>query len=81
MDNSVSPQNSLVSVHNLSFSRGNKKIFDDISLEFERGKITAIMGPSGTGKTTLLKLIGGQLFPEQGSITVDGNNVHQLTPI
>jgi phospholipid/cholesterol/gamma-HCH transport system ATP-binding protein len=78
MDNSVSPQNSLVSVQNLSFSRGNKKIFDDISLEFERGKITAIMGPSGTGKTTLLKLIGGQLFPEQGAISVDGNNVHRL---
>jgi phospholipid/cholesterol/gamma-HCH transport system ATP-binding protein len=36
------------------------------------------MGPSGTGKTTLLKLIGGQLFPEQGSIMVDGNNVHRL---
>jgi phospholipid/cholesterol/gamma-HCH transport system ATP-binding protein len=78
MDNSVSPQNSLVSVQNLSFSRGNRKIFDDISLEFERGKITAIMGPSGTGKTTLLKLIGGQLFPEQGAITVDGNDVHRL---
>jgi phospholipid/cholesterol/gamma-HCH transport system ATP-binding protein len=78
MDNRVSPQNSLVSVHNLSFSRGNKKIFDDISLEFERGKVTAIMGPSGTGKTTLLKLIGGQLFPKQGSVTVDGNNVHSL---
>jgi phospholipid/cholesterol/gamma-HCH transport system ATP-binding protein len=78
MDNSASPQNSLVSVQNLSFSRGNKKIFDDISLEFERGKITAIMGPSGTGKTTLLKLIGGQLFPKQGTINVDGNNVHRL---
>lgn len=78
MDNSVSPQSSLVSVKNLSFSRGNKKIFDDISLEFERGKITAIMGPSGTGKTTLLKLIGGQLFPEKGIINVDGNNVHRL---
>jgi phospholipid/cholesterol/gamma-HCH transport system ATP-binding protein len=62
----------------LSFSRGNKKIFNDISLEFERGKITAIMGPSGTGKTTLLKLIGGQLFPEQGIIIVDGNDVHRL---
>ena len=78
MDNSVSSANSLVSVQNLSFSRGNKKIFDDISLEFKRGKVTAIMGPSGTGKTTLLKLIGGQLFPKQGSIIVDGNNVHSL---
>ncbi len=79
MDNSVPPQNNLVSVQNVSFSRGKKKIFDDISLEFERGKITAIMGPSGTGKTTLLKLIGGQLFPEPGSIFVDGNNVHRLS--
>ncbi len=78
MANSAPPKNSLVSVQNLSFSRGKKKIFDDISLEFERGKITAIMGPSGTGKTTLLKLIGGQLFPEQGTVIVDGNNVHRL---
>jgi phospholipid/cholesterol/gamma-HCH transport system ATP-binding protein len=78
MENSVSSQNSLVSVQNLSFYRGNKKIFDDISLEFERGKVTAIMGPSGTGKTTLLKLIGGQLHPKQGSVVVDGNNVHRL---
>jgi phospholipid/cholesterol/gamma-HCH transport system ATP-binding protein len=78
MDNSVPLQNTLVSVSNLSFSRGNKKIFDDISLNFERGKITAIMGPSGTGKTTLLKLIGGQLCPDQGSIIVDGKNVHGL---
>jgi phospholipid/cholesterol/gamma-HCH transport system ATP-binding protein len=78
MENSVSSQNSLVSVQNLSFYRGSKKIFDDISLEFERGKVTAIMGPSGTGKTTLLKLIGGQLFPKQGSVIVDGNNVHRL---
>ena len=65
MLNSVPSQDNLVSVRNLSFSRGNKKIFDDISLDFQRGKITAIMGPSGTGKTTLLKLIGGQLFPDQ----------------
>jgi len=78
MDNSDSSQNTLVSVSHLSFSRGSKKIFDDISLDFERGKITAIMGPSGTGKTTLLKLIGGQLTPDKGSIHVDGQNVHRL---
>jgi phospholipid/cholesterol/gamma-HCH transport system ATP-binding protein len=78
MDNSNAPQNTLVSVRDLTFSRGNNKIFDDISLDFERGKITAIMGPSGTGKTTLLKLIGGQLYPEKGTVTVNGQNVHQL---
>jgi len=69
----------LVSIRNLTFSRGERKIFDDISLDFERGKITAIMGPSGTGKTTLLKLIGGQLFPDSGTIEVDHQNVHQLS--
>jgi len=63
----------------MSFSRGSRQIFNDISLDIPRGKVTAIMGPSGTGKTTLLKLIGGQLKPDQGSVEMDGNNVHQLT--
>ncbi|MCK5395105.1 MAG: ATP-binding cassette domain-containing protein, partial [Gammaproteobacteria bacterium] len=48
-------------------------------MDIPRQGITAIMGPSGTGKTTLLKLIGGQLTPDQGSIEVDGLNVHQLS--
>ena len=47
-------------------------------MDIPRQGITAIMGPSGSGKTTLLKLIGGQLKPDQGSIEVDGLNVHQL---
>lgn len=79
MDNRDYRPNALVSIRNLSFSRGDNKIFDDVSLDIERGKITAIMGPSGTGKTTLLKLIGGQLCPEQGSVTVDGHNVPELS--
>lgn len=69
----------LISVRGLSFGWGERKIFDDVSLDIPRGKVTAIMGPSGTGKTTLLKLIGGQLRPEQGAIHVDGQNVHELT--
>jgi len=78
MDNSVDSDTDIVSIKNLSFSRGDRKIFNNISLTIPRGKITAIMGPSGTGKTTLLKLIGGQLHPDQGSVTVDKHNVHQL---
>jgi phospholipid/cholesterol/gamma-HCH transport system ATP-binding protein len=78
MDKQIPPQNSLVSVRNLTFVRGDRKIFDNVSLEIERGKITAIMGPSGTGKTTLLKLIGGQLFPEQGTVMVNERDVHRL---
>ncbi|PCI68506.1 MAG: phospholipid ABC transporter ATP-binding protein MlaF [Piscirickettsiaceae bacterium] len=47
-------------------------------MDIPRGKITAIMGPSGTGKTTLLKLIGGQLRPSKGSVEIDGQNVHTI---
>jgi len=68
-----------INVHNLSFSRGEHVIYKDISLIIPRGKITAVMGPSGTGKTTLLRLIAAQLTPDQGSILVDGKNVHELS--
>ena len=78
MANSARPENNIVTVENLVFSRGVRKIFDDVTMEIQRGKITAIMGPSGTGKTTLLKLIGGQLTPDRGNIQVDGQNVHKL---
>ena len=53
-------------------------IFDGIDMDIPRQKVSAIMGPSGTGKTTLLKLIGGQLRPDQGTIEVDGENIHAL---
>ena len=69
----------LVKIRDLHFSRGDRKIFDGISMDIPRQGITAIMGPSGSGKTTLLKLIGGQLTPNQGTIEVDGLNVHQLS--
>ncbi|MBL7004210.1 MAG: ATP-binding cassette domain-containing protein [Gammaproteobacteria bacterium] len=69
---------SLIQIRDLHFSRGKHKIFDGISLDIMPGKITAVMGPSGTGKTTLLKLIAGQLKPDQGTIFVDGENVHEL---
>lgn len=67
-----------VEIKNLTFLRGEKVIFDNINLVIPRGKITAIMGPSGTGKTTLLQLIGGQLQPTAGEILVDGVNIHRL---
>ena len=68
----------LVRIRGLHFSRGRRKIFDGIDMDIPRGEITAIMGPSGTGKTTLLKLISAQLRPDAGSIEVDGQNVHAL---
>ncbi len=73
----------LIEISHLTFFRGERAIFDDISLSIPRGKITAIMGPSGTGKTTLLRIIGGQLRPDRGRVLVNGTDVcrmdrHQL---
>ncbi len=68
----------LIEIRDLHFYRGDRAIFKGIDLDIYRGKVTAIMGPSGTGKTTLLKLIGGQLRPDQGSIMVDGQDIHRL---
>lgn len=71
---------SIVSIQDLHFSRGSKKIFNGVSLNIARGAITAIMGPSGVGKSTLLRLIGGQLQPEAGSVMVNGQAVSKLSP-
>ncbi|WP_043526838.1 ATP-binding cassette domain-containing protein [Litchfieldella xinjiangensis] len=68
-----------VVVEGLRFSRGETEIFRGLDLSIPRGKITAIMGPSGTGKTTLLKLIGGQLVPDAGRVVIDGQDVHALS--
>jgi len=68
----------LAKVRDLSFTRGSRMIFDGVSLDIQRGKITAIMGPSGTGKTTLLRLIGGQLRPDKGTVEVEGQHVERL---
>lgn len=69
----------LVEIRNLQFNRGERNILNDLSLDIERGKVTAIMGGSGCGKTTLLNLIGGQLRPSRGRVTVDGVSVPDLS--
>ncbi len=69
----------LVKIRDLAFRHGERVIFDGLDIDIPRGQVTAIMGPSGTGKTTLLKLIGGQLRPDAGVIEVDGQNVHRLS--
>lgn len=73
-----STDNHLVQIRNLVYRRGDRPIFNGVDIDIQRGKLTAIMGPSGTGKTTLLRLIGGQLKPNEGSVLVDGQNVPEL---
>jgi phospholipid/cholesterol/gamma-HCH transport system ATP-binding protein len=78
IDTDAAHDRPLIEIRDLYFTRGQRQIFNGLTLNIERGKITALMGPSGTGKTTLLKLIGGQLRPAKGTIYVDGQNVHRL---
>ena len=70
-------QKNIVEIKNLSFGYGNFMLHKDISMVFPRGKVTAIMGGSGCGKTTILRLIGGQIKPKAGQVTVDGKIVHK----
>ncbi|MGE8559125.1 MULTISPECIES: ABC transporter ATP-binding protein [unclassified Acinetobacter] len=80
MNNPVSPKSqSLIEIKNLSFKRGERIIYDNVNLTIRRGQITAIMGPSGTGKTTLLRLIGGQLIPDQGQVLLDGKDIARMS--
>jgi phospholipid/cholesterol/gamma-HCH transport system ATP-binding protein len=68
----------LVEVTDLHFSYGNREILKGINLSIPRGKIVAILGVSGCGKTTLLRHFGGQLRPSRGSVKFQGKVVHEL---
>jgi phospholipid/cholesterol/gamma-HCH transport system ATP-binding protein len=67
-----------VQIRGLRFSYGKRPVLKGIDLDIPRGKVVAILGISGSGKTTLLQLIGGLLKPAGGSVTVCGQNVHEL---
>ncbi|MCC2655244.1 MAG: ATP-binding cassette protein [Panacagrimonas sp.] len=68
----------LVRARGVHFAHGPRVIYDGVDIDIPRGKVVAIMGPSGTGKTTLLRLIGGQWRPNQGTVEFDGVDVHTL---
>ena len=65
----------LVALHDVRFGYGERVILDGISLTVPRGKVTALMGASGGGKTTVLRLIGGQYRAQSGSLTFEGQEV------
>jgi phospholipid/cholesterol/gamma-HCH transport system ATP-binding protein len=68
----------LVECRHLSFGYGDRFVLDDVSLTIPRGKVTALMGASGGGKTTLLRLIGGQVRAQKGEVLFDGQDVGRL---
>jgi phospholipid/cholesterol/gamma-HCH transport system ATP-binding protein len=68
----------LVEIRDLHFSYGKRSILSGLQMDFPRGKVIAVMGGSGSGKTTVLRLIGGQLRPQKGQVKVQGQVVHKL---
>ena len=69
----------LVRITDVNFAYDDRSILKGIDMEIPRGKLVAIMGNSGCGKTTLLRLIGGQLKPSSGELLVDGQSVPGMT--
>ena len=67
-----------VEIRDLHFGYGDRSILSGLNMDFPRGKVVAVMGGSGSGKTTILRLIGGQLLPQAGAVQVDGETVHTL---
>jgi phospholipid/cholesterol/gamma-HCH transport system ATP-binding protein len=72
-------QDPIIRISNLVYRRGIKVILDDVSMDIKRGSIVAIMGPSGVGKTTILRLISGKLYPNRGSVEVNGKQISALS--
>jgi len=68
----------VVAVRDVHYAAGGRPIFAGLDLEVRRGRITAIMGPSGTGKTTLLRLITAQIAPDRGRVEVFGRDLATL---
>ncbi|MGB5131994.1 MAG: ABC transporter ATP-binding protein [Steroidobacteraceae bacterium] len=76
---SATARDSVVRVRGLHYSVSQRAIFSGVDLDIQRGSVTAVMGPSGTGKTTLLRLITGQLLADRGVVEVEGKDVAGLS--
>lgn len=67
-----------IKINNISKSFGSKTVLDDINLDVEEGEIFGLLGPSGAGKTTFIKILTGQLKGEHGTTAINGINSQQL---
>ena len=76
--NASSNNTAVVQLRNVSVRLGGRLILEDFSLEIPRGQVTAVMGPSGAGKTTVLRLITRQIRPDAGDVLVAGTEVNRL---
>ena len=71
--------NNLFDVKNISFSYDDEEIFSDISFSIGRGEVLCILGPNGTGKTTLIKCLNGLHEIDSGDILINGENIKKLS--
>ncbi|MZR32269.1 heme ABC transporter ATP-binding protein [Sneathiella litorea] len=69
----------MITAENITYSIGSHRILANICATFNPGRVTAILGPNGAGKSTFLKCLTGALKPDEGSVTVDGRDLHQYS--
>jgi len=71
-------EQALVEIRDVNFSYDQRPVLNGINMSFGKGKVIAVMGGSGCGKTTLFRLIGGALRPTRGEVRIDGKVIHDL---
>ena len=69
----------MIQLRQLKMAFGSKVILDNLDLDVRQGETLAVIGPSGTGKSTIIKLLTGLLAPTSGSIVIDGQEVSAFT--
>ena len=69
-----------IAMRDVSFARGGAPVLDGLSLTIDAGATVALVGRSGAGKTTILKLINGLLMPDRGAVTIDGRDTREWEP-
>src|SRR5262245_28579294 len=72
---------SLVEFRGVACAYGDRRVLSDVSLSLAQGEALALVGRSGAGKSTMLKLVNRMLVPQQGSVLVDGRDTREWDPI